>query len=125
MKITDRVSTTDMGNIVIPRSSQNQRTKYSEKLSAAKARGQKASQCDPDLDGGQKSRLAPPPSLAAWGPACPPPPPTCAAYWQFREITATSVASKKGIYHDQYHLEQQLERYGSSNQFLLCFFRLC
>ena len=47
MKITDRVSTTDMGNIVIPRSSQNQRTKYSEKLSAAKAEARKPAKVIP------------------------------------------------------------------------------
>ena len=50
MTTTEKVSTTEMGRAVKPRSSQIQRTRYSEKLSAAKA-GQR----DADLDGGEEA----------------------------------------------------------------------
>ena len=41
MTTTEKVSTTEMGRAVKPRSSQIQRTRYSEKLSAAKAEPRK------------------------------------------------------------------------------------
>lgn len=55
MTTTEKVSTTEMGRAVKPRSSQIQRTRYSEKLFRRKGGAEETGQRDADLDGGEEA----------------------------------------------------------------------